>query len=281
MQVAKRISDDIDAYCENAYDDGHRKHLGASLIGHECKRYLFYVFRWTMHKKFSGRMQRLFNRGHREEDRFIEWLKGIGCEVWSHQENGDQFRVSACGGHFGGSLDGIVKLPTSYGIDEPVLAEFKTNGTGAAFNALCSTGMAKNKPQHYAQTSTYGSRQEYRFKWCLYLNINKNDDSIHVELVKLDWNLGEQMVLKAEQIIIAQEPPPRLSNNPTFKTCAYCDFKPICHEGKPVEINCRSCTNASPRDNKEWFCSVHSAIIPDEVIKVGCPQHKSINISNA
>jgi len=278
-QVSKRILADIDAYCVKTYDDGHRKHLGASLIGHECKRYLWYVFRWCMHKKFDGRMQRLFNRGHREEARFIEWLEGIGCEVYSHDADGNQFRVNACGGHFGGSLDAIIKLPAHYGIPGYVLGEFKTNGTGAAFTELTKSGMAKNKAMHYAQTSTYGSRKEYGFQWCLYLNINKNDDSIHCEIVKLDWNLGEQMVMKAEQIIIAQEPPPRLSNNATFKSCAYCDFKPICHEGKPVERNCRSCKSASARDLKQWFCEVHNAIIPDEVISQGCPQHQSININ--
>lgn len=83
--IAAQILADIDAYCVKAYDDGHRKHLGASLIGHDCARHLYYVFRWAKKEAFSGRMQRLFNRGHREEARFVEWLRGVGFEVWDVQ----------------------------------------------------------------------------------------------------------------------------------------------------------------------------------------------------
>jgi hypothetical protein len=83
LQLAKQIKSDIDEYCEKKFDDGFRWHLGASLIGHECKRYLFYVFRWCFKENFDGRMQRLFNRGHREEERFIEWLEGIDFTVYA------------------------------------------------------------------------------------------------------------------------------------------------------------------------------------------------------
>src|SRR5690606_19393029 len=111
----------------------YRWHLGGSLIGHDCSYYLWLVFRWCIHEKSEGadekehnnigRIQRLFNRGHREEDRFVEFLKGIGCQIWTHDENGNQFRMSGVNGHFGGSIDGVIKLPPSYGIEEPLLAE--------------------------------------------------------------------------------------------------------------------------------------------------------------
>ena len=152
--LAKRILEEIDEYCVRTYDGGHRSHLGASLIGRECKRYLWYVFRWCLHEKTTGRQQRLFNRGHREEARFIEWLEGIGFKVWfenrdeAPNEKGEypQYRISDVMGHFGGSLDGIAILPERYGIEEPVLLEFKTNGTGAGFNKLTDDGMPIAKP---------------------------------------------------------------------------------------------------------------------------------------
>lgn len=321
--VAKRAMKDIDAYCETAYDDGHRKHLGASLIGRDCKRFLWYVFRWCHKEKFDGRMQRLFQRGHKEESRFIEYLEGCGFKVWAedysnfwyHPESDayfleaslsddtaiqavqiiesdpvfkihvgraklqgvkfPQFRIHGVNGHFGGSLDGIAKFPPEYGIDEPVLLEFKTNGTGAGFNKLTEKGMPIAKPEHFAQTSVYGNK--YKFRFCLYLNTNKNDDSIHCELVKLNWKLGEELEYKAEQVIMTQEPPPRLSNNPTTQSCQYCSMKGICHKGEPVERNCRSCRNAKPIENKEWFCGVYSSVIPSHIIPVACPSYQSIN----
>jgi hypothetical protein len=284
--LAKRIATDIDEYCAKAYDDGPRRHLGASLIGHECSRYLWYVFRWCLHEKHDGRQQRLFNRGHREEARFIEWLEGIGFKVWFEDRSGPpdaegnypQFRISGVNGHFGGSLDGIGILPERYQINEPVLLEFKTNGTGAGFNKLVSDGMPVAKPQHFAQTSTYGHKgvQGTKFRFVVYLNINKNDDSIHIEVVELNHKLGAQMEAKAERIIMSPKPPARLSDNPTFRDCGWCAMKGICHENKAPERNCRSCANASPVENAEWFCSVHNAIIPREYIPQACPQYKAV-----
>ena len=280
--LAKRILEEIDEYCVRTYDGGHRSHLGASLIGRECKRYLWYVFRWCLHEKTTGRQQRLFNRGHREEARFIEWLEGIGFKVWFENrdegpnEKGEfpQYRISDVMGHFGGSLDGIAVLPERYGIAEPVLLEFKTNGTGAGFNKLADDGMPIAKPEHFAQTSTYGKK--YNFRYCVYLNINKNDDSLHIEVVKLNHNLGEQMIMKAEQIIMSQTAPARLSDNPTFHKCTYCHMKEVCHKGAVVEVNCRSCAFARPVENAEWFCEVHNGNIPKDFIAKACPSYKAI-----
>jgi hypothetical protein len=323
--LARRVLADIDEYCVRTYDGGHRSHLGASLIGDPCQRKLWLQFRWTYREPTDGRKQRLFNRGHREEARFIEWLKGIGATVYEHSQalwfspqlddyilkgwfddtsggTGSyeivndspwhveqaakrgielkQFRISGVMGHFGGSLDGIAFLPERYGIKEPVLLEFKTNGTGAGFNKVCDEGMAAAKQLHFAQTSTYGSYPEYNFRFVLYFNINKNDDSLHVEAVKLDHNLGRQMQEKAERIILSQEPPPRLSDNPTYKDCTWCGGKDVCHKGAIPEKNCRSCKHAKPVENAEWWCDVHSARenapIPKEVIPSGCGSYHPI-----
>jgi hypothetical protein len=326
--LAKQILADIDEYAQKAYDDGHRNHLGASLIGHDCNRYLWYIFRWCLHEKFSGRMLRLFNRGHREEDRFIEFLEGIGFKIWFEdretkplfyvaendsyylgdnlEDNGDglaspilsnhpeykshlarakadgikfpQYRVSGVMGHFGGSLDGIAILPERYGIEEPVLLEFKTNGTGAGFAKLASHGMPLAKPQHFAQTCTYGYKgvNGTTFNYVVYLNVCKNDDDLHVEVVKLNHKLGEQIEAKAEQIIRSDKPPARISDNPTYFTCKGCGMHSICHKGAMPEVNCRSCKFATPVENAQWFCSTHNGVIPKDFIKQACPSYKAI-----
>lgn len=333
-RIAKRILKEIDAYCVQTYDGGHRTHLGASLIGRSCKRYLWYVFRWAKRQPTDGRKQRLFNRGHREEARFIEWLEGIGFKIWFEDYDSDplyyccetdtyhlrsevfngknamleslagevprdgcngltfrthvarakvqgvefkQYRISDCNGHFGGSLDGIAMFPPSWGIEEPVLLEFKTSGTGSKFSNLKLNQMPVEKPDHFAQTSTYGFK--YQFQYVLYLCINKNDDDLHIEVAKLDNNLGQQMILKAGQIIGSQTPPPKLSESPTFQDCRYCDMKDICHEGASLERNCRSCIHATPIENAQWHCAVHSEAsgpIPKDVIPLGCESYKAI-----
>jgi hypothetical protein len=82
-QVARRISTDIDEYCVRKWDEGPRSHLGASVIGHNCSYYLSLSFRWAFYKVHEAVQYRLFQRGHFEEPRFINYLTGMGCNVKS------------------------------------------------------------------------------------------------------------------------------------------------------------------------------------------------------
>jgi hypothetical protein len=280
-QITDKIKLDIDAYCLT-YNDGHRSHLGASLIGHDCKRYLWYTFRWVKAETFDARMNRLFRRGHREEAQFIEMLRGASFKVWEYDESKPpkddgtfpQFRISDCKGHFGGSMDGKLQFPENYGINGTFLCEFKTNGTGKAFNDLCSFGVKSAKEQHFAQQSVYGYKEGLTHS--VYMNVNKNDDSLHIEFVELDHTLGKQLIQKAEQIIFSAKPPAKFSLNPTHFTCKFCSKNDICHEGKPAEKNCRSCSFAEPVENAEWKCHNFNAIIPKEYIANGCDNWQDI-----
>ena len=83
VALAAEIVADIDAASVVLYDEGRRAHLGASVIGSPCSRALYYAFRWCWQEKFDGRMKRLFNTGHREEERFITYLTAIGFKVWA------------------------------------------------------------------------------------------------------------------------------------------------------------------------------------------------------
>lgn len=274
-KISAEILHDIDYYCETTYDDGPRKHLGASLIGHACSRKLWFDFRWAKHKKHSGRQQRLFNRGHREEARFNEWLRGTGFTVFEvNPETNEQWRFGACEGHFGGSCDGKALMPAKYEYSKTILLEFKTNGTGAGFNSLVKDGCSTAKPQHFDQQSVYGYLGAIDYS--LYLNINKNDDTIHSELIKLDHKRGEQLVKKAEIIILSQVPPPKLSLSKTSTECKWCDYLAICHEQAPLDINCRSCKAAQPIANKQWWCLKHNGIIPEDFIPKGCGNWLSV-----
>lgn len=285
--VSRKILYDINAYAIHKYNDGHRWHLGASLIGDDCSRYLWYVFRWCgkeeggyNHKDEEdrhnnlGRMVRLWRRGHREEDWYVELLTGIGAQVWTRDKDGNQFRMNAVNGHFGGSLDGVVRLPERYGIPEPALCEFKTNGTGKGHDLLFEKGVAVVKPQHFTQMTQYGFH--YKLNYCIYFNVNKNDDTLYVEVVKLNFNQAPLFIAKAERIITTDEPPPRIAENPTYFRCQYCSMKGVCHERKAPLRNCRSCRFARPVLNGEWHCGIHNAIIPREYVPKACDSYGAI-----
>lgn len=271
-ELAAQIVKDIDAYAVATYDDGDRKHLGASVVGKECTREVWYSWRWFGGKKTSGRMQRLFQRGHLEELRFLEYLTGIGCTVWSHNpETGKQFRVEKLGGHFGGSLDAIIKLPTRYGVTDDVLflGEFKTKGTGAGFTKLKEQGIMLQNPQHYDQMCTYGAN--YGYTYAIYFSVNKNDDDLHCEVVPLNAARAAEVEKKAAYIITSQTPPPRIAMTETFWKCKGCDYVGPCHRNEIPAKNCRSCVNAvpTPVGDGQWQCKLYG-VIPPHVIPVGC-----------
>lgn len=266
------ISNDIDEFCADYYEQGHRNHLGASELGEECWRKLWYGFRWAKAERFDGRMMRLFNVGHSAEPRFVTYLKGIGFDVKEFDEDGKQFRISGALEHYGGSLDGIAKAPARYQLSEDVLISlsFKTNNTGSGFAKVSTEALSKAKPKHWAQECQYGYKRG--IKYCIYMIENKNDSDLTIKVLELDWNYGAQLEKKAEQIIFSKEPPPRISENPALQACKWCHLSDICHQGAIPEKNCRSCKHSEPIDSAEWRCNLHSGIIPQDFIKQGCEQ---------
>ena len=171
-------------------------------MGEACAKKTYGIyFSWVKKEKFSGRMLRLFQVGHTAEARFADYLEGIGLIVQlCDPKTGEQRRISDHNGHFGGSLDGVAT-----NIDEEFLLEFKTNGTGAGYNDVGKLGAAKAKPKHFAQMSIYGFKHE--LKYAIYMIENKNDSDITTEVVELDWQLGEQLIAKAGDIINDPYPP--------------------------------------------------------------------------
>ena len=274
--LAAQIKSDIDIFCQSFYENDHRKHLGASQMAKPCWRHLWYVFRWAKKPDFDGRMLRLFNVGHTAETRFIAYLRGIGFEVKEFDEDGKQFRINGAKGHYGGSLDGLCKPPARYEIlgDMILLNEFKTNGTGSGYTKVSDHELFKAKPEHWGQMCQYGFKKQIRYG--LYMIENKNDSDITIKIVELDWNLGAQLERKAEEIILAQEAPNKISENPAFFDCTYCHFSGICHGNEVPEKNCRSCRQAMPTDNGTWTCSRFNSIIPEDFIKQGCADWNAI-----
>jgi hypothetical protein len=237
---------------ESDADDGHRPHLGASLIGHACERYLWLTFRWAGPKKHSGRMLRLFKAGQDFEPRIVAELRRIGVEVHETAPDGKQWRVSAVGGHFGGSMDGAARgfpeAPKSWAV-----VEFKTHNA-KSFAAL-KDGVQKSKPQHWAQMQTYmGMTGMAR---AMYIAENKDTSELYAEWVHFDEVEFAKIMARAERVITAAEPPLRCSNDPSWYVCKMCDFHPLCHGEEAPDVNCRTCAHSTPvvdGEDGKWNC---------------------------
>lgn len=238
-----------DAYRQN--DDPFRSHMGASQIGNDCPRQIWYGFRWAMAPKFSGRALRLFNRGHLEEARFIAMLLMIGVKVYQQDEKGNQFRVSDAGGHFGGSGDGIAVGVPDLDPETQALCEFKT-ANDKSFKAMKKSGVKESKFEHYVQMNVY--MRKMGIAVALYMVVNKNDDELYAELVPLDAEIADQYVNRGVKLVYADVEPERINNSPGWYQCKWCDFRPVCHLGQKPETNCRTCQYANPMEDGTWKC---------------------------
>ena len=251
--------------------DGFRSHMGASLIGGDCGRAIWYNFRWATKPKFEGRILRLFNRGHLEEARFIAMLLMIGCQIYQQDENGKQFRISHAEGHFGGSGDGVAMGIPDVAEGQVCLTEFKTHNA-KSFAELKAKGVRDAKFEHFAQMCTY--MRKMGIPVCLYLAVNKDNDELYGEIVYLDTLLADEMLERGSRLVWATEPPTKLAKTPGFWKCRFCDHTKVCHSNGIPDLNCRTCEFSEPVANAEWQCKVGSipVIISKETQLTGCPQ---------
>ncbi len=270
QELETNIETALEEWSINNHKSEPRTHLGISEIGEDCKRKLYYKFRWFAFEKHDGRMLRLFARGHREEERYINYLEGIGCKVNRFDNDGKQFRVSGVMGHYGGSCDGVVFTP--WYPDIPMILECKTHNT-KSFVHYVEKGLQISKPKHFDQMNGYGEKMQIQYG--LYFPENKNDDDIQVTVIKLDWERGKALERKAEEIITAVEPPPRISDNPAYWECKFCAFIDVCHYEALPQKNCRSCKNSKATENANWICNKFG-IIPSEFVKIGCNEWQPI-----
>lgn len=268
-------------------EESARTHLGASQIGEECARKLWYGFHW-IGSNFSEvlsdedirkamRMQRLWNRGHIEEARFMALLLMIGIRVIQQDKNGKQLRFSMHHGHYSGSMDGI-------GIGVPDLPEgslcnleFKTYND-KRFKELSEkskNGVKDSDWKYYVQCQQYMGK--HNLKYTLFMAVNKNDDTLYAEIIPFDKEVTEQHYDRAEKIVFAENPPLKLKNaSPGYYLCRFCDYTNVCHFKANVAKNCRTCKwSRAVRQEDEngkgvWECLRNKTYLTKEEQLNGC-----------
>ena len=248
-----------------------RPHLGGSMIGHPCRRWLWLSFRWAVVKKFPGRILRLFRRGHHEENWIVEDLKAAGLDVIEKDpETGRQFLIKA--GHFGGSLDGVALSGVPEAPEKPHVLEFKTHSL-KSFKDLTAKGVEKSKPMHYAQMQVYMNGVD--IDRALYVAVCKDNDEIYTERVKLKKSEAKKLNDKAQNIIASDRMPEPLSADPTWYECKFCAAHSFCHKTNQTEqVNCRTCAHSTAKPDGSWHCARWDSEIPAvDFQRAGCDDH--------
>ena len=272
MKTSAAIFEAIEQQCQG----DRRAHLGASLIGDECQRKIWYSFRWWHLSRFSGRMLRLFRRGHQEELNVasdLELIEGVRV-VMVDPVTGSQFNLRDPElPAFGGSMDGKI-----YGwIPDTWLGlEVKTMNN-SNFKAVENKGVKRAQPRHYIQSQTYLSLCP-DLAGMLYVAVKKESDHIYTEVIEPDLDAQIEARETARYILSTDEPPTRLSGNPSWYACKTCQAKEVCHYGEPPTPNCRNCAKVEARlthGENTWLCTFNGAELREQDQRAGCTHYQS------
>ena len=262
------IAELIDKHHESQQEQP-RPHMGASMLGHPCDRWLWLSFRWAVVQKFPGRILRLFRRGQNEEAQIVRDLRAIGIDV---QLTGTQQSKVDFGCHVSGSIDGVAESGVPFGDGHRHVLEFKTHNL-KSFNNLVEDGVEKSKPIHYAQMQLYmlGTGIDH----ALYVAVCKDDDRIWTEQVKFNKDVANWLVERGKRIALADRMPEPLSADPSWYQCKICPAHEFCHKSRTTkEVNCRTCAHSTAKPDSTWRCERHDADgIPVEFQRQACDSH--------
>jgi hypothetical protein len=245
-----------------------RPHMGCSIVGHPCDRWLWLSFRFAVKPKFPGRVLRMFRRGRNEEVTIIDDLRAIGIKVRSLEA---QMRVDL-GSHLAGSVDAILDGGVPGAVKAKHIAEFKTH-SAKSFADVVKHGVEKSKPEHFVQMQLYMFGTGIHR--ALYVAVNKDDDSIYTERLVYDKIIADKYIARGQRIALADRMPEPLSTDPSWYQCKWCPAYSMCHESQPTkEANCRTCAHSTAKPDSTWHCARHDADdIPLEWQAKGCDSH--------
>lgn len=270
---------EADLALERNQDRSRRAYLGASQLGDECERKLFYSFRWAHPIQFDALTLKRFADGHASESIMADRLRAVPS-ITLHTvdpQTGEQFRITDWNGNFSGHLDGaivgLLQAPKTWHV-----WEHKAVGeaTFSAFEKVLLTGADKGalkewNPTYYAQAVLY---MDYTGMTRHYLTVSDAGSRRTLSVrTDADPDFAKQLREKAGRIIKANAPPQRISDDPTWWKCRGCSAHAVCHGTKMPEVNCRTCTHSEPAENGNWNCLRHNTTRTPMEQQKGCEQH--------
>lgn len=201
-------------------DEPERDYIGASIIGKECLRDLWYSMRYPT-KNNDPRVQRIFDMGNIIEDYIIDLFKRSGIEVWTKDNEGKQFGF--IDGNVAGHWDGVIKgIPES---TKPHLLEIKS-ANDKRFKSFLESGCKATSLLYWVQVQVY---MHYSgLDRCLFVAMNKDNQELYFERIPAEKNVAKMYVDRANAVNSCNEPPERKYTSSTFWKCRFCNYNERC-----------------------------------------------------
>ncbi len=209
-----------------------RSYLGASRLGVACERALQFEFAQApvdYGRDIQGRILRIFERGHVNEECMVGWLRDAGFDLRTHKADGEQFGFSVADGRLQGHIDGVF-VGGPEGFVYPALWENKCLGS-KSWRDLEKNRLAISKPIYAAQVALYQAYLELHEHPAIFTAVNADTMDIYTELVPFDAALAQRMSDRAVKVITATEAAellPRAFADPTHFDCRMCAWQDRC-----------------------------------------------------
>lgn len=226
MKVDLKLSDkrqdieiEIDRYLvEQMKKQPKRSYLGGSIIGKECDRELWFCYHQPILNQ-DPRIERIFHLGHLLESYVISLLKHSGYQVFHIDgENDTQFCFED--EEIAGHIDGVIILN-----ETPHLLEIKS-ANDKRFNEMQKKGIEISDPVYFGQVQVYMRKMELEV--ALFVAINKNDCSLHFEIIKLNKMYADSLVKRGKEIARSLDKPERKYKTKAFFKCKFCNYSEKC-----------------------------------------------------
>lgn len=196
-----------------------RDYIGASTIGSDCLRQIWYEFKGFEATQVPTKMRRTWTIGKVLENTILDWLSEAGLEIlrsWPDLSANDM-------PYFKGHIDAIwMKKGKPFAI-----LEIKT-AKDASYMIFVKKGLRTWQPNYYAQIQSYMGMSRIHIAYIVVLN--KDTSELSDELVIFDPDFYQKLCEKALMIANAKIPLPRINGSPLWFQCKMCKFNKICHK---------------------------------------------------
>lgn len=230
IKLANKATDVLEkidlALIEKTRQQKPRTYMGASMLGKECDRQVWYSYKFPVSKENPSHIRRMMT-GHLFESEAIALLRNAGFEVFYQDENGNQYSFSD--GKLGGNCDGFILIN-----DVPHLLEIKS-ANDKRFNEMVKLGIKISDPVYYYQVQVY--MKYFEVDRCFFYVINKNTSEHHGEYIDFSPMEADYAINRAKEIAEMDVEPERKYKSSAFFKCKFCDFRSKCWDEKDTNNN--------------------------------------------
>ena len=256
-----------------------RQYLGASGIGHACERKSWLDFRHVSPRKIDAKGLRRIQDGFAGENVMIERLSMIDTiTLHTTENNSNQIGFQDFGGHFRGHLDGMIlgllQAPKAWHVWENKVCDQKKID---ALVKLKHEHGEKNALKawdeiYYAQSQIYMHYMGVERHYLTACTPGVRD----VVTCRTAYDEADalRIIAKAKRVIQSPTPPARISDDPSWFQCHWCDHQDVCHGSKVVaQSGCRTCVHSTPLEDGTWHCARFDEVLDFDKQRAGCPAH--------